>query len=281
MKKNSCTAALLLFAISHCLSQSFRQPLSAGYIGLSAYSTRQADALSFINNQAALAQVKDITAGVYGERRFLLAATSLYAAAVAVPTANGNFGVAVHYSGFKNFNESQAGLAYARSVGKKLNVGIQFNYYNYNVPSYINSSVINVEIGTVFHLTDKLNLGLHVYNPVGGKFSKTDEKLNSAVTVGAGYDVNDHFFIGTEIVKQENFPVNINTGVQYQFMKQFFARVGVATATSAGYAGFGVGWNNFRLDVTGNYHPQLGLSPGLLLIINFEKPSKSAPDDTP
>ena len=280
MKRNSCTAALLLIAISHCLSQSFRQPLTTIYTGLTAYSTQQGDALSYLNNQAALARVKNITAGVYGERRFLLAATSLYAAAVAVPTSNGNFGVAVHYSGFKNFNESQAGLAYARGLGKKLDVGIQFNYYSYRVPSYLSSGTVTVEIGTVIHLTDKLNLGLHVYNPVGSKFSKTDERLTSAVTVGAGYDVSDHFFIATEIVKEENFPVNINTGVQYQFMKQFFARVGIATATSAGYAGFGIGWNNFRLDITGNYHPQLGLSPGLLLIINFESVSKTAADET-
>jgi hypothetical protein len=281
LKRNSCTAALLLIATLHCLSQSFRQPLTTIYTGLTAYSTQQGDALSYLNNQAALATVKNITAGVYGERRFLLAATSLYAAAVAVPTSNGNFGMAVHYSGFKNFNESQVGLAYARGLGKKLDVGIQFNYYSYRVPSYISSGTITVEIGTVMHLTDKLNLGLHVYNPVGGKFSKTDERLTSTVTVGAGYDVNDHFFIATEIVKEENFPVNINTGVQYHFMKQFFARVGIATATSAGYAGFGIGWNNFRLDITGNYHPQLGLSPGLFLIINFESVSKSATDETP
>jgi hypothetical protein len=263
------------------MSQSFRQPLSATYTRLTAYSTQQPDALSFINNQAALAQVKNVTAGVYGERRFLLAATSLYAAAVALPTGNGNFGVSMHYSGFKNFNESQVGLAYARELGKKLDVGVQFNYYSYHVPSYISSGTVTVEIGSVIHLTDKLNLGLHVYNPVGGRFSKTDEKLNSAVTVGAGYDVNDRFFIATEIVKEENFPVNINAGVQYQFMKQFFARAGIATATSAGYAGFGIGWNNLRLDITGSYHPQLGLSPGLFLVINFEKSPKSATDATP
>ena len=279
MKKNIYTAAILLFIINDCLSQSLRQPITTIYTSLAAYSSLQQDVFSSLNNQAALANVKNISAGVYGERRFLLTATSLYSAAVAVATTNGNFGVNIKYSGFKNFNESQIGLAYARSMGKKVDVGIQFNYYSYNVPSYNNSGTVNVEIGTIIHLTDKLNLGLHLYNPIGGKFSKTDEKLTTAFTVGAGYDVNDNFFIGTEIVKEENFPVNINTGIQYHFMKQFFARVGIASATSSGYAGFGVGWNNLRLDVTGSYHPQLGLSPGLLLIMNFGKPAKTTVDE--
>jgi len=64
----------------------------------------------------------------------------------------------------------------------------------------------------------------------------------------------------------------VHTGIQYQFAKQFFARAGIASATSTGYAGFGVSWSNFRLDVTGSYHPQLGVSPGLLLIMDFNKP---------
>ncbi len=279
MKKYIYTVALLILFTKYSLSQSLRQPITAIYNGLAAYSTQHADVLSYLNNQAALAQTKNVAAGVYGERRFLLAATSLYSAAVAIPTNNGNFGFNIKYSGFKNFNENQAGLAYARSLGKKADVGIQFNYYNYRVPSYNSSGTVTVEIGTIIHLTDKLNLGVHVYNPIGGKFSKSDEKLTNAFTVGAGYDVNDQFFIGTEIVKEENFPANINTGIQYHFMKQFFARVGIASATSSGYAGFGVGWNNLRLDVTGIYHPQLGLSPGLLLIMNFGKPAKTTVDE--
>jgi hypothetical protein len=275
LKRNIFAAALLIILIKQSFSQSLRQPISAIYAGLAAYSTQQGDVLSYLNNQAALVQVKNVAAGVYGERRFLLTATSMYAAAVAIATNNGHFGFNVKYSGFKNFNESQIGMAYARSLGKNVDVGIQFNYYSYRVPSYNSASTVNVEIGTIIHLTDKLNMGLHVYNPVGGKFSKTNEKLTAAVTVGAGYDVNKNFFIGTEIVKEENLPVNINTGIQYHFMKQFFARAGIASATSAGYAGFGVAWNNLRLDVTGSYHPQLGLSPGLLLIMNFGKAAKT------
>ena len=250
-------------------AQSLRQPISAVYLGLGAYSTQHTDVFSFLNNQAALAQIKTAAVGVYGEQRFLITATNVYTAAIAIPSNIGNFGVSLKYLGFKNFNENQIGLAYARSLGKKVDIGLQFNYYGYKVPAYSNASTVNFELGAVVHLSDKLNAGIHVYNPVGGKLSKTDEKLTAAYKFGLGYDVSDRFFVSTEIVKEENFPVNLNAGIQYQFAKQFFARAGIASATSAGYAGVGMAWGNFRLDVSGSYHPQLGISPGLLLMMKL------------
>ncbi len=251
--------------------QALRQPVSAVYTGLGAYSTQHNDVFSFTNNQASLAQVKNAGAGVYGERRFLLTETSVYAAALALPSRFGNFGISIKYLGFKNFNESQFGLAYGRSLGKKVDVGVQFNYYSYRVPSYNSAGTVNVELGALVHLTDKLNAGVHVYNPIGGEFSKTNEKLTSAYQFGLGYDASDRFFISAELVKEENYPVNLNAGLQYNFAKQFFARAGIASANAVSYAGIGWAWDNLRLDISGSYHPQLGISPGLLLIVNFGK----------
>jgi hypothetical protein len=271
---NAITCTLLLTHVA--FSQSLRQPISAIYLQLGTYSTKQTDVFSFVNNQAVLAQTKNASAGVYGERRFLLAATSQYTAAVAVPSKMGNFGISLRYAGFKNFNETQAGIAYARSLGSKVDIGIQFNFYGYRVPSYANSSTVNFEIGAMVHLTNQLNAGIHVYNPIGGKFSKTNEQLTAAYKIGIGYDASEKFFVSAEITKEEDHPVNINAGIQYQFIKQFFARAGISSATSAAYGGAGVSWNNFRLDISGSYHPQLGWSPGLLLIMNFERPTPVA-----
>lgn len=252
-------------------SQSLRKPIAAPYIGLGAYSINHVDAFSFASNQAALAQIKSAAIGVYGENRFLLNATNMYSAVVALPTKQGNFGIQIDYFGFKNYNESQVGLAYARSLGKVLDIGIKFNYYSFRIPTYQNSSTVNFEIGAIAHLTDKLNAGIHFYNPVGGSLSKTNnEKLSSIYKFGLGYEASESFLVSAEIVKEEDLPVNINAGVQYSFAKQFFARVGIASENESPYAGAGISWNNIRLDVSASYHPQLGFSPGLMLIVNFK-----------
>ena len=197
---------------------------------------------------------------------------SLYQLAIAVPTKSGNFGVKAGYFGFSEYNESQIGLAYGRKLGTKLDVGVQFNYNGVQVSGYGNASAVNFEIGTILHLTDKLNAGVHAYNPVGGKFGKNaEEKLASVYTIGLGYEASDKFFVGAEIEKEENQPVNVNAGMQYRFLTQLMARAGIATNTSNVYAGVGLFLKTFRVDVVASYHPQLGITPGLLLIYNSHK----------
>lgn len=270
MRTVICFTLIYLTLCNCIIAQSLRYAVALPYAGLSAYSTQQKDPLSFINNQAALAKTKNTGIGIYGERRFLLAATSAYTMTAAVPTKMGNFGVQINYAGFKNFNENKIGLAYAKSLGSKVDVGIQFNYYSYRIPTYGNASSVNFEAGAIFHFSDKLNAGLHVYNPVGGKLGKDgDEKLASAYKFGLGYDASENFFISGEIVKEEEKPVNVIAGMQYQFAKQFFARAGFVSESASPFAGAGIGWKNLRLDVAGSYHPQLGFSPGILLIVNF------------
>jgi hypothetical protein len=269
--RNLSILIIFILANTYLAAQSVRKPIAAPYIGLGAYSNFQADVFSFASNQAALARLKQPAIGTYGENRFLLQATNMFTAVAALPTKMGNFGFEADYFGFKNYNESQIGLAYARNLGRLLDVGIKFNYYDFRIPAYQNSAAVNFELGAIVHLTDKLNAGLHFYNPVGGGLSKTNnEKLSSIYKFGIGYDASENVFISAEIVKQEDVPVNLNAGVQYNFDKRFFARVGVATENESPYAGAGVSWNDIRLDVSASYHPQLGFSPGLMIIVNFK-----------
>ncbi len=267
---------VLFFGVSITIAQSLRNSFALPYTGFAAYSTVQGDPFSFTANQAALAAVKQLGIGLYGERRFLLKETSLYAFAAALPTSLGNFGIQVNYSGFTNFNENKIGLAYAKGLGDKLAVGIQFDYYTYHIPGYKSASVVNFQAGAIAHLTGKLNAGIHLYSQGGRKAGRTGaamtapgEKAAGVYKLGLGYDASDNFFISSEIVKEEDLPVNIIAGMQYHFAKQFFARAGFLSETSLLFAGAGIGWTNLRVDVGGSYHPQLGFSPGIMLVAGF------------
>ena len=267
------TLILLLIALFLCLNaspaQSLRHPVALPYIGPGAYSQQQTDPFSFTGNQAALAQVQQAGIGVYAERRFLLAATSYYALAAVFPSKLGKFGLQLNYGGFKNFNENKIGLAYARNLGRKLDVGIQFNYYGYRVPGYAGATAINFEAGLIMHFSDKFHGGMLVYNPVGGKLAKgSNEKLASVYKMGFGYDASPNFFAGMEIIKEEDRQVNCIASVLYRFADKFFARVGVLTESTSVFGGGGWRWNSLRVDVSASYHPQLGISPGIMIIVN-------------
>jgi hypothetical protein len=272
VRKKLLQLALFLLIIDRCEAQIIHSPVRANYIQIGAYSNNFTDAFSFINNQAALISQKQISAGVYSERRFSLQELSNYTLAIAVPTDVGGFGLQANYFGFSDYNESQLGIAYAKKLGQLISIGVQFNYYAIHISEYGNTSAVNFETGFIIHPTEKIAIGFHVYNPVGGNFGKNiNEKLASIYNIGVGYEASQQVFVSAEIIKEENKPVNVNAGLQYVFAKQFFARAGIITESTSPYFGFGLHWAAFRIDATVSYHQQLGFTPGFLIIYEFKK----------
>lgn len=271
-RKFTLLSGIILFNVLLSKAQVLRRPLAAAYTGMGAYSINHVDVFSFTANQASLAQLKNSAAGVYGERRFLLSELNNYTATIGLTTNSGNFGVKANYSGFSDYNETQLGLAYGRKMGNKVDIGAQINYQSIRINSYGNASAVSFELGTILHLTDKLHAGLHATNPVGGKFGKDQqEKLSSVYSFGIGYEASDKFLVSAEIQKEEDQPVNVNAGVQYKFIPQLLVRAGMSSATSAAWLGLGLTIKSFRLDVTTSYHPQLGITPGVLMLFNFNR----------
>lgn len=270
MKRIFTSLLFLLIGCSSLKAQTLRRPLAAPYITLGAYSLNHVDVFSFTSNQASLAQLKSSSVGLYGERRFLLNELNNYTATIGLTTKTGNFGVKANYSGFSDYNETQLGVAYARKLGNNLDVGAQFNYNGIQIAGYGNASAISFEVGTIFHISEKLHAGIHANNPVGGKFGKEQqEKLSAVYSFGLGYDASSKFFISAEIEKEEDQPINVNAGFQYKFIPQLLVRAGMSSATSSAWLGVGVTLKSVRFDITSSYHSQLGLTPGLLFIFNF------------
>lgn len=257
-------------------AQTIRTPVAAPFLRVNTYSKEHANAFSFTANQAALASINNFSAGLYSERRFMLKELSFYSAAVAMPTSSGNFGLQGNYFGYASSNETGLGLAYGRSLGDKVAIGVQFNYYSYKIAGYGSASSVNAEGGVLLHLTDALSAGLHVYNPTGIGIGKSkEEKLPAIFSVGFGYDVSKKFFIGAEAEKIEDQPLNVNVGAHYYFDAKLFASAGMASAASSYYFGFGVAWQTMQLNAVASFHPQLGVTPGLMLVFCPSKKQSS------
>ena len=268
--KLSCL--LIIVLISFVLkAQVIRQPLSI-YRGTGAYSKNFSDIFSAVSNQASLTQLKTTGFGVYGERRFMLEELNAYSAIIAFPTTSGTFGLQGDYFGSTAYNESQLGILYARKITKQIDAGVKFNYYAVRTPGYKSVSTINFEGGAIFHFTDKLHAGLHIYNPSGSNLGKTGyEKLASVYKLGVGYEVSEIVFISAEMVKQQGRPISVNAGLQYNILKNIFFRTGVSTLTGSSNVSLGFQLSFARIDVNTTYHPQLGFTPGLLLLFNLKK----------
>lgn len=222
-------------------------------------------------NQAALARLTQAGGGVYAEKRFLQEKLNSYSAIIAMPTKLGGWGVSAHYLGSGEYNESQVGIGYGKKLGR-VDLGVQFNYAMMRATGYGSAGTAIVEIGTLWHITNQVHIGMHVFNPYGGKYGKQQqEKMAWVYKVGGGYEPSEKVLISADIIKEENKSVNVQAGFHYALDHRFFIRAGIATATTTPWLGAGWAWKNIRADITGSYHPQLGLTPGLLLIFTTTK----------
>jgi hypothetical protein len=249
------------------------------YTGIGTYSRHFTDAFSVTNNQASLCNLQAAQAGVYTERRFMLQELNFISGAVAIPMRNSGTGLTISRFGSDSYNEMQAGLAYGKKLSNKVDIGVQFNYNTVNMTGYGGTSAISIEIGTIWHFTERLHGGVHLYNPVGSKYGKSiSQKIPAVYKMGLGYESGEHFFISAEIAKEEGQPVNVNAGVHYAFHKQFFMRFGIATGVNNTFAGVGLKWKVCRMDLSVSYHPQLGFTPGLSLLF-FIKQQKTEAEE--
>ena len=269
-------SGVLIFALSVPLkAQTVKQPLSVNYTSLGAYSKNFSDIFSATVNQASLANLKTNAFAVYGEKRFMLNDLNLFSGIVGTTTSSGTFGFQADYAGGALFNESVLGMIYARKVTQEIEVGAKFNYNAIKVAGYGSLSAINFETGAIFHLTEKLSSGVHLYNPGGTRIGKSGlEKLGSIYRFGLGYEASEKLFIGTEIVKHEGLPIGATVGLQYNLHHRVFIRSGLSTANNCSYACIGIKTDFGRIDLNTSYHNQLGFTPAILLLIDCKKPEK-------
>lgn len=272
----------MIFVTATCscgaFSQGVTDAIGARYLSLGAYSSHNVDVYATRSNPASLARLQRSAAAVYGERRFMLEDLNLYTGAVGITTGSGNFALYGSYFGFNLSNQTQVSLSYGRKVTSKVDIGASFHYHQIKQAGiYGSETAFTGSVGLLLHLTDKIHAGINAYNPIRAAYDKDKlERIPSQYNFGIGYDASDKLFVSAELVKAEDHHLNVNAGLQYKFVKQFFIRAGIATLTSNYYVGLGFNLKDIRLDIATSYHPQLGLSPGLLLLYEFGKKKTEA-----
>lgn len=236
-------------------------------------SAQQADVLVARNNPAVHAGLKQAAAGAYAERRFMLEDLNLVNLSAGFNTRSGNFGLHTGYFGFTEQNQMQASLAYGRRLGEVVDIGASFNFHQLSQAGiYGNASAITGTLGILVHLPGNVQAGISAFNPFRASWGKdATERLPSRYSFGMGMDVSEKLFTGIDIIKEENQKVDIQAGFHYSFLPQFFVRAGIATLSTNYFFALGFKLPAFRIDLSGSYHPQLGWSPGILLLANFGK----------
>jgi len=245
-------------------------------------SVTLSDLWSTQHNQAGLAGLNSVRAGIYYQNRFLLSELGLKAVAIAVPVpkaGNGVFGLSFSSFGYSMYSDSKIGLAYAKQLGEKYSVGVQIDYLHTQIGlGHGSKGSVAIEAGLRAELIENLNIGVHVFNPTRSKIaeyevqgSTTTERIPTVMRLGLSYTFSEKVLLALEVEKDVYTKPVFKAGIEYLAIKQLYIRGGLSSDPLYNTFGFGLNLKQFKIDFAASKHQILGYTPQLSITYNFKR----------
>jgi hypothetical protein len=220
------------------------------------------------SNPAALAFLERPSVYLQAENPWCIPELAAGAFSFCLPVRAGTFAVSFSRHGYEAFYESQAGVSFGKSLGKKVKAGFKLDYRRINqYAGFGNLYAIIPSFGVQILPVSSLVLGLQVANPAGQDYYPHGfAKLPTLVKVGIAYhpepDIMFCFGLNSEYGCK---PVYCG-GIEYDFEKKFTIRVGLSSSRCSQYS-LGIGYlgKHLRTDFAVSHHPVLGFSPVITL----------------
>ena len=252
-------------------------PIGSRSAAMGNASVSLSEAWSAQHNQAGLGFVRDISTGVYYENRFLLKELSIKGAVLAVPVKGGTFGLCITNFGYSLYSENKYSLSFAKAFGDKLSAGIAMSCLTTKIAEgYGSKNVFAAELGLQTKPLKDLTIGVHIFNPTRSKLAEyNNERIPTIIRLGVNYNFSDKVLLAVETEKDIAQRSIFRAGIEYKAVKQLYLRSGISTGPTLSSFGFGLNLNNFKIDISANYHQTLGISPQLSLTYTFKKSEKS------
>lgn len=270
---------LSILAIQSSQAWNENNPIGARSSGMGNASVSFGDVWSAHHNQAGLGFVRDISAGAYYENRFLLKEISIKGGAIALPVKGGTFGLTISNFGYSLYNENKYSLSFAKAFGDKLSAGVAIDYLTTKIAEgYGSKGVLAAEFGIQAKPLKGLTIGAHVFNPTRSKMADyNNERIPTILRFGGDYDFSEKVKVAIETEKDMSQKAIFKAGIEYKPIKEFYLRAGIGTNPTLTSFGFGINLKNLKIDVAGNYHQSLGISPQLGLTYIFKKTETTTP----
>lgn len=272
VKSGLLTLTLFFFFFSKGYSIGEQTQVGAREVSLGNASVALISPFSVFYNQAALAQFKSISVAIDYRQPFLIEGFAAKALAVVIPTPVSNFAFSVQQKGIQGYNESRFGFAMAKTLGKRISAGLQFNYFLADFPEQGSSrGTFLIEFGVLFQTTNNVTIGLHIFNPARASIESLNLKSNLPVsaTTGIALKPSANLLFVSAIAYCVDNPLNIRMGIEYQFSESFFLRGGLSGKPIRHSVGLGYKCRLYQTDFALVHHETLGYTPSISLILNF------------
>lgn len=210
--------------------------------------------------------------GFYTERKYFLPELNYHSLVTAVKTISGGMGFYLDYRGSPIYNESGISIAYGRSLGRTIQLGLQLNWNAISIKDYGKEGIFTFSAGTVCQVTGSLWAGVRIEEKLEKGFGIGNaEKWPGNYSLCFYYEVSDKLSMGTEIGKWQQQPLQFITSCEYNPVKKIKLSGGISVPDATSLVGINYTLGALNLGVYTQHHMQLGISPGLSVSMYFKK----------
>jgi len=241
----------------------------AGEAGMGSVCVMKTGFWPSFSNQALLANNTSFLAGFNYENRFNLRELGTRTAGLIIPAGRTSLGLTYSHFGYSYFRRSMAGVACGIPLGDNISGGIQIDYFLEKTSGdYDNYQSVSFEAGIFFKTSEKISIGLHVFNPVPNSLRKTN--MPSSIRAGAGIELSKVLFAGAEAEMSTGEKLILRTGFEYEVLKKLLLRGGFSSENTSFTFGLGYLLKSIKIDLSFASHERLGITSSASVIFKIK-----------
>ncbi|MCQ2299318.1 MAG: hypothetical protein MJZ81_04250 [Bacteroidales bacterium] len=181
----------------------------------------------------------------------------------------------IDYTHFGNLDYYQQKVSLSQGltiVEEYLALGISLHYFSIGTsdPHYDPKRTMTLSLGLLSHLSEKLSLGLNIFNPTPLLSPHlSQEWLSCHINLGATYSLSPDLLALAEIEKEFCRPMRLRLGLEYNYSQTLFGRIGMATKPVLYTLGIGYWHKNYAIDLAIQIHQVIGTTPQISIYYRF------------
>ncbi len=228
------------------------------------------DVFAIFNNPAGLGELTSYEVGLfYSPSPFGLTELSNGFGTAAYPTSIGTFSAGFMIYGFELYKETKLALAFGRKFYDNFSAGATAFYKNISIKNYGNKGFLFFNLGGIFHVSNKLDLGFNLENITRTTIGNEDNQIPVVFWSGINFKVLNDLQIFAALKKETNYNASLRFGVEYMILEFLHLRFGAANEPDTYSTGVGILYNIFQFDYAVFSHTDLGLTHQFGLITRF------------
>lgn len=275
--KRLINKVLLVLLLAATCSRSYAQfdfPVIGGSsVALGGVTTTVQDPQVCTQNPAVLGIKSQSIVGIGLQQNFLTEGLSHKNILVTYQTKHsGGMGLDYHHFGNEGYFEQKLSFAYGLATGKRMALGITLDYLHSGTEDahYTPQQMLTFGVGTMFLPSHRIKIGVAAYNPTSVKLhTEEPSRVPARLKAGIGYQLCDELEGHIEIEQRMTIRTISRIGLEYNYHKKLFARVGFCSYPSTWTFGIGYKATHYGVDMGMQTHMQLGISSQISAYYQF------------